>query len=220
MLRVVNFITHTHTYKLKFYFIYKRKLKMAAKKILVFGLPFHGHLNPLAPLLQKLSSEINVKIIFYSASAWKDKIESLGSNFEFRACISNDLVLDLEHEAGSGVNKAQSLCGMLKFQLDVADDQMIYIVKEIDQEKPDLIVYDCTAVYFRWASKYYKKCFRNVSTPITVVNPLPPVVGFCPAFKMDEGIYPNSYEKSLLIKFDFNLLRSISALTYHQVLNL
>ena len=54
--------------------------------------------------------------------------------------------------------------------------QMIHIVKEIDQERPDLIIYDFMAVYFKWAMKYYSKCFRRELKTFDVLYPLPPVV--------------------------------------------
>ena len=66
---------------------------------------------------------------------------------EYRSCIRNKLFLDFEHDIGSGKN---ALACMLGFQLDAADEQMAYIAREIDQEKPDLIIYDFLAIYFKW----------------------------------------------------------------------
>ena len=37
----------------------------------------------------------------------------------------------------------------LKNILEVADENLEYLAKEIDQENPDLIVYDVTHMYFK-----------------------------------------------------------------------
>lgn len=186
---------------------------VVAKKILVFGFPGSGHLNPIIPLLRQISSEIDVKIIFYLTDSYKEKIESIGPNVEYRSCIPHKLYLDFEHKLA---DKCSETPLMLGFQLDIADEQMINIAREIDQEQADLIIYDFLAIYFKWAIKFYKKCFNRELTTLTLLNPLPPLVCFSPSFQMNEPIFPNSFERSLFIKIDFKMVIQLICLIYKQ----
>jgi MGT family glycosyltransferase len=175
------------------------------KKILIFGIPYHGHVNPLFPIVKKLSECTDIKIIVYLIDEFKEKFDSIG--VEMRS-YKNNFRVDSTENLLKSIDLDEFWFMFLKNILEVADENLEYLAKEIDQENPDLIVYDVTHMYFKALMCYYnnwyeKKLKTNPSNmkklKFCPENRLPPIVAFVPSFMVDENIYPNRFEKSLIM---------------------
>ena len=83
-----------------------------------------------------------------------------------------------------------------------AAENAISLAREIDREKPDLIIYDMTALYFRWTMDYYMKWYHmaKLATPGERTKlefsptKLPQLVAMSPSFARDYVVYPNKTE--------------------------
>ena len=72
-------------------------------------------------------------------------------------------------------------------------------------------MYDFLAIYFKWAIKYYRKIQIAKS-----LNKLPRIICISFNMLMQEGIFPNSYEKTLFIKFSFSFILELISLCFKQ----
>ena len=80
------------------------------------------------------------------------------------------------------------------------------LAKEIDKEKPDLILYDVLAKYFQYVMEYYTKWYNIAqrTSPFERANlefsptVLPRLVGFSPSFVAVKKVFPNKTEEKIL----------------------
>jgi len=87
------------------------------------------------------------------------------------------------------------------------------LAREIDREKPDLILYDITCLFLRPTLEYYTKWYE-ISQRVAPAErsklefsptKLPPKVCYSPSFAMDHKIYPNKTEERFLVPPVFSL---------------
>jgi UDP:flavonoid glycosyltransferase YjiC (YdhE family) len=183
-------------------------------KILVHMIPASGHVNPMLPIIKQLIKTNKTEIIVYLTEEFKLKIESVGA--QFRPLIDFDLTKDIKIKPVGSKRKLE-LTNVMNSLLDSVSKNLEYLASEIDNEKPDLIFYDISAMHIKWAIKYYKKWYdisRKCSNPsrlkFSPTWPLPTMIGFAPMFIMQKSIYPNSIERELFIQLSFGLLLGIA----------
>lgn len=165
-------------------------------KIFVFTLPASGHVNPLLPVLREIATNENIEVIVYLTEDFRSKFESIG--VKFKTLKNFDFVKKADLKP-FGKSRHFELLDLATLSLKAVSINFEYIAQEIDQEKPDLIIYDTFGIYIKWAMEYYLKKSRKL-----IYNwPLPPMIGFSATFIYNENIYPNKIEKSLL--FPYNL---------------
>ena len=159
---------------------------MSKFKIMVFTLPTSGHLNPLWPLLKELLNTHKYEILVYLDDKNKSKVELLGARF--KSTINN---FDPYVKLADDVFKAD-IYSLYKAFLDISKDNLEYIVSEIENEQPDLIIYDFMCLHFRWIASfydYYYKLGKHLSLEegrklkFFPKTPLPDIVCFQPMFQ-------------------------------------
>jgi hypothetical protein len=87
------------------------------------------------------------------------------------------------------------------------------LAKEIDREKPDLILYDITCLFLRPTLEYYSKWYEISQRAAPAErsklefspSKLPPIACYSPSFAMDHKIYPNKTEERFLVPPVFSL---------------
>lgn len=169
---------------------------MAGFKIFVFTIPANGHVNPLLPVLREIGKNKSIEIIVYLTEEFRSKFESTGVNFKILKNFDFVKKADLKP---LGKSRHFELLDLVTWSLKAVAVNFEYIAKEIDQEKPNLIIYDTFGIYIKWAIEYYLDRLNK-----QVYNwPLPPMIGFSATFIYNENIYPNQIEKSLLFPYNF-----------------
>lgn len=181
-------------------------------KIFIFALPGTGHINPIYPIICELAKQKNLQTIVYLSSEFKPRFDSIGVEMREMKLLN--------------LNKFQSLLNSshndptfaIKFFIDVAQENMQRVCEEISSDKPDLIIYDMISMYFKWLINYYNKWYEiTQKTPVNRRStlkfapeiPLPPLIGFSPAFLFNKNVYPNNFERSMLMTFSFGMLWGI-----------
>ncbi|CAF0811036.1 unnamed protein product [Brachionus calyciflorus] len=176
---------------------------MTKYKIFVFSIPASGHVNPLLPVLNELCKYSDIEVIVYLTEEFRPKFESVGTRF--KSLKNFDFVKNANFKP-FGKSRYLEIIDLMTLALNAIAPNFEFIAKEIDEEKPNLILYDTFGIYIKWAMNYYLKKMRKSQ----VKWPLPPMIGFSATFIYNEGIYPNQIEKSLFVPFNFRFLYDIS----------
>ena len=175
-------------------------------KILALCIPAMGHLYPMTSLVSAVAKQKNVKVIMYGNIEHKELIESTKAEFRhFQAPGELDDVM-LEN-----IKKHRfPLDRVLNEFIDVAEAFLPELLRCVEEDEIDLILFDFFSVYAKWLMKY----LRNQHKKGKLSRPPPKAVMSSASFIVEKGIYPNSYEmqhrpsmsSSLSIKMVFNLI--------------
>lgn len=188
-------------------------------KLLIFGLPASGHINPLFPIIKELAKVQQLKLIVYLTPDFKQQFDAI--NVELRHIKNIDL-----NEFQNQVNSSADPSYSIKFFLDIAEANIEHMAKDIATEKPDLIIYDIVSMYFKWLVSYYNKWYeitnktrisQRQNLKFATEHPLPPLIAFSPAFIFNADVYPNRFEQSMLIKFSFKLIWGLVKVLFYQL---
>lgn len=170
---------------------------MTKFKILVFTLPASGHVNPLLPILNELNKYQDIEIVVYLTEEFRNKFESI--NVRFKALKNFDFVKKADFKP-FGKSKHFELIDLMTWALRAVSHNFDLIAQEIDNEKPNLIIYDTFGSYIKWAIQYYVKSY---SQSCVSAWPMPPMIGFSATFVYNENVYPNKIEQALIFPFNF-----------------
>ena len=191
-------------------------------KILIFGLPATGHINPLFPIIKELAKINQLKLIVYLTPNFKQQFDSINvlNNVELRHLNKFDFK-EFENKVNS-TEKDNPAYG-IKFFIDIGDANIEYLAKEIAAEKPHLIIYDIVSMYFKWLVSYYnkwyelaKKSSQRHNLKFAPEHPLPPLIAFSPAFVFNADIFPNRFEQSMLIQVSFKMIWALIKALFYQ----
>ncbi len=105
-------------------------------KIFVFGMPFHGHINPTLGVIKSLV-EKGHRVVVYNTKEFKNKIESVGA--ELRS-PKIELSQSDRQVSKNGIALAQLL-------LKYTEEFLPEFIEEVKKEKPDLILHDQLALW-------------------------------------------------------------------------
>ena len=161
-------------------------------KILVFPFAGIGHINPLACILRGLVDSNKTIVICYGVDYIQSIIESSGA--EYRPCEAIRLGETANPTIGILLNK----------MLDITTENYKHFSRIIEEEKPDLIIYDEMAIYLKFTLLHLEKKHRDSKT----FN-VPPAVMFRTGFTSQKGVYPNKIENGLM---DINFFDVISVI--------
>nr|QNH67984.1 UDP-glucuronosyltransferase-like protein 2 [Brachionus koreanus] len=165
-------------------------------KIFVFTIPASGHVNPLLPVLREIANNEQIEVIVYLTEEFRPKFESIGVKFK---TLKNFDFVKMANLRPFDKSRYFELLDLATLSLKAISNNFEYIAKEIDQEKPNLIIYDTFGIYIKWAMEYYLKKSRK----LIYKWPLPPMMGFSATFIYNEKIYPNQIEKALIFPYNF-----------------
>ena len=166
------------------------------KKIVILTHPFSGHINPMTGLVYELTTKQNFNVIWYGIIEVKEIIEKTGAVYRpysyfpienFKRKPSN------ERQDSQFVQVAWEM-------LNLSDKIMDDLIKIIEDEKPDLIIYDTWALFAKFLIQILENRYKK---NISKIQP-PPAVMFSPFFGFKKGVYPNDDEFRMIVDYDFN----------------
>lgn len=164
------------------------------KTIFVCALPGIGHLNPILNVTSKLVRRKH-RVIVFCDDIFQKQIEKSGA--EYRPYFlkftlpTNPSHMDVDDTEG-----------MLMFFLrliQVAYEDVDYMLNQVETERPDLIIYD----QFSFTTKYLLKLMtKNYETKISTLRP-PKSICFYTCFAMKPSIYPDQDQSKRLLVADY-----------------
>lgn len=162
-------------------------------------IPAMGHLNPFVSLASGLAKHKNLKIIMYGNMEHKELIES--ANVEFRNLeikTENDPKVVREWRKSFPIDK------LMSYFLDSAENVLPELIRCVQEEEIDLIIYDFVTVYAKWLVRYL-----DIQHEKGRLSRPPPKRIMCSAsFMQEQGVYPNQHEMryQIMPKFSVSLL--------------
>lgn len=114
-------------------------------KLLYFGVPAAGHVNPMLPVLSELVKR-GENVVAYNSEAYRAKFEQTGATFKSYPTMAE--AEELMKHAGAG-NFARN---GLKF-LQITQKTLPLALDDIQRERPDAVLYDSLATWGRAAAE-------------------------------------------------------------------
>ena len=126
--------------------------------MLFFSIPAHGHVNPTLPLVRALVSRGH-QVRYDNAEAFREKIEAAGAVFcPIDSCMP-PAPKDLKKRAG------KDFASLIEMAADVTLALEPEFVRLLEQNRPDLIVFDSVCLWGRLlAQKYGVPCLCSTTT--------------------------------------------------------
>lgn len=164
------------------------------KKIFICALPGIGHLNPILNVTSELV-KLKHRVIIFCDDIFEKIIKESGAEFRPYA-VKFTIPLDPNQP---DVDDTQ---GMLLFffrLVQVAFEDVGYMLDQVNDERPDLIIYDQFSFTAKYLFKLMKKNYENK------ISTLPPPKGIClyTCFAMKPSIYPDQGQSKRLLVTDY-----------------
>jgi UDP:flavonoid glycosyltransferase YjiC (YdhE family) len=172
------------------------------KKIIIFPIPAVGHSNPILKTANELIKRYNAQVIIYTIITFQSQVENIGA--EYRKL--NDKTYDeIMQELNLNNSAADLISQFLGKNYESADKNSLRLAKEIDQEKPDLVLYDSFSFHAKIAMRILTENYKRIeelkdSTDPNIFIPTlapPSFVVYWTTFTNGLEIYPNEYEKPI-----------------------
>ena len=170
---------------------------MSTKKIYILFPSATGHINPVLGLVQQLCKQPNIECIFYGNEEHKDLINRTGSKFRLYANRNYANMLEAD-------NKGASFIRFLETMIDCSYDILPQLLNDYEQDKPDLVLYDCLFLSARFLYVVLLKRGINLK-----------MVEFFPNFAMNKSIIESVPELNLFEK-NFNTLLKMAQIFMKQ----
>ncbi len=107
-------------------------------KIILLGIPAHGHTNPTLPVVKELVTRGH-QVLCYNGEEMRAKIERAGGEFR----VYPDTVPNTEQVARS----LHTIIDATLMLIDMTQLLTPYMMEELRREQPDLIIYDSTCAW-------------------------------------------------------------------------
>ena len=183
-------------------------------KVILITIPSSSHINPLLPIVHNLIKNFRYKFIVYSTSCYKLQIEKVGAEFrQFQ--IAQQLAEAQQHEDNDEKIKIETiikpnqrisrLALFITNLIDIAENNILYLAKEIYKEKPDLILFENVALHASLTIRLLRENFLLIDktlNDILFARKLK-VMYFSTTFLEENSVYPN--EDELKISNSFNI---------------
>jgi UDP:flavonoid glycosyltransferase YjiC (YdhE family) len=118
------------------------------RKIIIFCIPFSGHMNPLLAISNELANKRNNQVIFYSNLKFKQSILSTGAQFREYSYFPMDKI---ENQPSDKFHSFELIKVLIKVTFYILPE----LIRVVDKEKPDIIVYDKVAAFVKYLNDYY-----------------------------------------------------------------
>lgn len=159
------------------------------KKILFISFPVSGHVNPQFNFNKELAQQ-NVKLIYYTFARYFPKYEHI-ENIELRKYP--DSFNQLYDKLSADSRMHSKLLAMLYVFYAFTESVLPFIMKEVEREKPDLIICDSLAMWGKVATRYHNIPYCYFFTSFMGDSQ---TIQKSPAFKLD-------IIKSVLLDFPY-----------------
>jgi len=190
-------------------------------KVFIYTIPASGHINPLLPVVEELIRlNRDIEVYFYLTENFRKKIESTGARLRV---LKNFDILAVSKMEPMNNERKQYLFEHLSLLIESFSINCEYMANEINNEKPDLIIYDLLWPHTAWLKDYYTKwyCIAQNTSLENRKNlkffptwPFPKMMSFVTSFVIKESIYPNRFEESILFNFPFSVYWEIFKLFF------
>jgi UDP:flavonoid glycosyltransferase YjiC (YdhE family) len=181
-------------------------------KVFIYTLPASGHINPLLPIVEELILlNPDIEVYFYLTENFRKKIESTGARLRV---LKNFDILAVSKLEPMNNERKQYLFEHLRLLIESFSINCEFMANEINDKKPDLILYDLLWPHTAWLKDYYTKWF-NIAQNTSAENrkklkfcpnwPFPKMMSFVTSFVIKESIYPNHFEESILLRFPLSV---------------
>lgn len=107
-------------------------------KIVYAGIPAHGHTNPTLPVVQELVRRGH-EVLYYNAAAFREKVMPTGVDFH-----AYPEPMPTERQISEAMHDLLDASVMLS---GLSEYLTPFMLAEMTREKPDLIIYDSTAMW-------------------------------------------------------------------------
>ncbi|CAF0803221.1 unnamed protein product [Brachionus calyciflorus] len=162
---------------------------MAKRKIFLLTLPASGHLNPMCGLVHELCKQPNIECFLYNGGKFKETIEKTGGLF--RVYPNVDALVAKYGDAPKLTEKdghIKFFANFMNYQFEGSYECVPQLVKDVEADMPDLIIYDPSF----FPAKILIEILKKKSIPMKYVE-------FFPNFVFDEEMMktmPGAEEKS------------------------
>nr|QNH68000.1 UDP-glucuronosyltransferase-like protein 4 [Brachionus rotundiformis] len=164
------------------------------KKIFICALPGIGHLNPLLAVANELIRR-KYQVIVFCDDIFQETIEKSGA--EYRPYLVKFTIPANGNK--SDMDDTQSMLMFFFRLVQVAYDDVGYMLDQVNRERPDLIIYD----QFSLTTKYlFKLMEKNYISKISDLKP-PKSICFYTCFAMRPSIYPDQDQSKRLLVTDY-----------------
>ena len=117
-------------------------------RIFFFSIPAHGHVNPTLPFVRELIARGHI-IRYYNAEAFREKIESSGAEFCPIDSYMPPAPDDIQKRAG------KDFASLIEMATDVTLALEHDFAREIEHNRPDLIIFDSVCLWGRLLAEKY-----------------------------------------------------------------
>jgi hypothetical protein len=173
----------------------------AKYKIAVLLIPFWGHLNPVAGMVNELVNKYKANVIFYGNKENKTLIESIGASFrQYSYYPTAEYMAQLAKEKNDDIIETLDAI----YFNNVTTRILPELVNMIETEKPDLIISEPFAVHVKYLSMYLEK--NSIK--------MPPCINYFTTFPIIPNLYPNVVEEEIGYKQKFSIWRTLRIFYY------
>lgn len=128
-------------------------------QILFFSIPAHGHVNPTLPFVRELIARGHT-VRYYNAEAFREKIEAAGAEFCPIDAYMPPKPDDLKKRAG------KDFASLIEMAADVTLALESDFAREIERNKPDLIIADSVCLWGKLLADKYNLPFLCSTTTL------------------------------------------------------
>ena len=132
---------------------------MPKKTVYFMTLSLSGHLNPMCGLVHEAAKNPDLDCVLYGVQEHKEKIEKTGARFRLYLHRNG---ADFNPGFVTEADKDKAFEEFFVCLFECARIQIPAIVKDIEAEKPSLIVYDPAFIPGRFLQQYLEKRGTNI----------------------------------------------------------
>jgi hypothetical protein len=187
-----------------------------SKKIFVFVLPDHGHINPIACAVAQFRLDYpQHEIIFYGTPLYKPAIERSGCTYREYPNIppDNEQQQPPLTEQKGYIFSFNPLDAMIKRQLGLWDKSLPGLIEEAERDRPDLIIYDVFAMQAKYLLRAIELRYKK---KVSTFKP-PPAIMFATTFAQKLGVFPTIAELKTIVDVNIGLFITMFFLFLRQI---
>ena len=176
------------------------------KTVFVLTFPIISHLNAILNVINELVQSHHIKVVTYGLQKHKQLVLKTGS--EFRAYENFD---EYNNDHVTANTRLEMTAPVIHNLLNLTNMNLLKIALEIDQEKPQLILFDVMSFHAKWIFKYldtnHERFVKNQKSYLLTSSATPMTLSFSTTFAHEINIYPEDkvieeiYEASTSAKF-------------------
>lgn len=150
-------------------------------KIIIFSFPFDGHIIPLIGIANDLTARRGTHVIIYGKDENKALVEKTSAQFRTYSYFPVEVM-----RFAANHNADLEIPYTLSSLIEITENILTELYNVVEDEKPDLIIYDSMAIYAKCLIQILTK--KNKKIPNICINT---------SFAVLKHVYPNELELKL-----------------------